>query len=123
MKIPKSKRAVLDTRKAPAQAAKKVLAIDFDGVIHDYKNPLPNRRMGQPLPGAKESLKRYREAGYAVIVHSVRGGQPEHIAEFMDYYGLTYDTITNIKPNADYYIDDKAIRFSNWDDVNTIIYG
>ena len=101
----------------------KVLAIDFDGVIHDYKHPIEGRRMGLPISGAKESLLQFKQKGYTIIIHSVRGGSSGHIADFMDYYGLTYDTITNIKPNADYYIDDKAVKFIDWDNVNTIVYG
>ncbi len=32
----------------------------------------------------------------------------------MNYYKLPFNEITNIKPQADHYIDDKAIKFENW---------
>jgi hypothetical protein len=35
--------------------------------------------------------------------------------EWLNYYEIPYDEVTAIKPNADYYIDDKAIRFHNWE--------
>jgi ribonucleotide monophosphatase NagD (HAD superfamily) len=35
---------------------KPVIAVDFDGVVHDYKHPLPDRRMGEPIEGAKVAL-------------------------------------------------------------------
>lgn len=100
---------------------KKVLAIDFDGVIHDFKNPLKGRRMGAPLPGAKEALIAYKQRGDTIIIHSVWGDKPKAISDFMDYYGLPFDTITNIKPNADVYLDDKAIRFINWTETFNLL--
>jgi hypothetical protein len=94
----------------------KVLAIDFDGVIHDFKNPVPHRRMGPPIFGTKEALETLKNQGYELIIFCVWGDEKgqKTIADFMKYYGLPFDSITNIKPQADYYIDDKAIRFKTW---------
>jgi ribonucleotide monophosphatase NagD (HAD superfamily) len=97
----------------------KTLAIDFDGVIHDYKNPVPGRRMGAPIAGAKEALTSLKDKGYEIVVFTVWGDEKGQkvIADFMNYYQLPFDRITNIKPQAEYYIDDKAIAFLRWDDV------
>jgi predicted phosphatase len=35
----------------------------------------------------------------------------------MKYYEMPYHEITNVKPTASYYIDDKAIHFDNWTKV------
>lgn len=94
-----------------------ILAIDFDGVIHDFKNPLTGRRMGAPINGAKEALEFFKKRGDTIIIHSVWGDKPKAISDFMVYYGLPFDSITNIKPNADVYLDDKAVRFTNWEEV------
>ena len=88
------------------------LAIDFDGVIHDHKHPIEGRKMGGPIEGAPQALARFRDQGHEVIIHSVNN--KDVIAKWMSFYGLHYDEITNIKPNADYYIDDKAIHFESW---------
>ena len=94
------------------------LAIDFDGTIHDYKNPVKGKRMGEPIEGAKQALSRHRMLGYKVIIHSVWGYKDNIIGDWMKFYGIPYDEITNIKPQADYYIDDKAIRFNNnWKEI------
>lgn len=93
------------------------LAIDFDGVIHDYKNPIQGRRMGEPIYGAKDALLTLQNQGHELTIYSVRGGSEsgkKSISDFMDYYGIPYDSITNIKEKSDYYIDDNAIRFDNW---------
>lgn len=95
----------------------KVIAVDFDGVIHDYKNPIEGRRMGGEIFGTKDALKRIRAKGYKIVVFSVWGAESKTITDFMKYYNLPFDEVTNIKPLADYYIDDKAIRFTNWEDA------
>jgi hypothetical protein len=66
------------------------------------------------MPGAEEALKVLHECGYRIIIHSVRGDRPDHIREWMEYYHLPFNEITRVKPAADYYIDDKAIRFISW---------
>lgn len=98
---------------------KKTLAIDFDGVIHDYKNPVQGRRMGAPITGTKETLTRLKANGNKIIIHTVWGDEKgkQTIADFMKYYGLPFDDITNIKPSADFYIDDHGIHFDNWENV------
>ena len=95
----------------------KNIAIDFDGVIHDYKNPVPGRRMGALIEGAKEALERFRANGYRIISHTVRGTTEQSIkcvADWMNYFECPFDEITNIKPNAEAYIDDKGISFTSW---------
>lgn len=97
-----------------------LLAIDFDGVIHDYKNPVEGRRMGPPIDGAKDALKKYMVRGDEVVIFSTwatEKGQ-KTIREWLHYYHIPFSSVTNIKPNADVYIDDKAIRFINWDEIH-----
>lgn len=99
------------------------LAIDFDQVIHDTKNPIPGRRMGGPILGAKEALERLKKRGDTIIVFTVWGGDAgrKTISDWMNYYQIPFDSITNIKPSADAYIDDKGIRFNNWEEVLRLI--
>jgi len=92
-----------------------ILAIDFDGVLHDYKHPVKGRRMGAPIPGAKEAMQALRHN--RLIIHTVRGDSPQHIEDWCKYYEIPYHEVTNIKPKADYYIDDHGIKFTNWQEV------
>ena len=96
-----------------------ILAIDFDGVIHDFKNPIQGRRMGTPIQGTKEALIKFKQRGDKIIVFTVWGDAKgtKTISDFMKYYELPFDEITNIKPQADVYLDDRAIRFINWQDI------
>lgn len=96
---------------------KKVIAIDFDGVIHDHKNPVEGRKMGKPIEGAKEALTSLSKK-YEIIIFSVWGDEKNNtIEDFMKFYELPYNSITNIKPRAEFYIDDKGIKFTNWQEV------
>ena len=93
-----------------------ILAIDFDGVIHDHKNPIKGRRMGAPIEGAKEALADLTHQGHKIIVHTVWGNEKgrQTIADWMKYYEIPYHDITNEKPQADVYLDDKAMHFTSW---------
>lgn len=101
-----------------------ILAIDFDGVIHDYKNPIEHRRMGGVIEGAIEAIKHFKIQGCVVIIFCVWAKDEKSIktiADWCTYWQVPYDDITNIKPQADYYIDDKAIRFTSWQEVLPLI--
>ena len=96
------------------------LAIDFDGVIHDHKNPIEGKRMGAPIQGAKEALE-YLGQHFMLVIFTVRGNSPQHIEDWLNYYQIPFNEVTNIKPNAKYYIDDKGIRFTEWTSVLSFI--
>jgi hypothetical protein len=92
------------------------IAIDFDGVLHDYQNPKEGRKMGEPIKGALKAMIKLRMRGYTLVIHTIRGNRPKHVEEWLDYYGIPYDEVTDKKPDALYYIDDKALCFNgDWD--------
>lgn len=93
-----------------------IIAIDFDDTIHNTKNRKQGFKMGQPMPGAIQALKEL-SIDNKIIIHTIWGGNPEMkraISGWLDYFDIPYDQITNVKPKADVYIDDKAIHFTNW---------
>jgi len=73
--------------------------------------------MGEPMPGAVAAIEELQEAGHQVIIHTVRGNSPKHIEDWCEYFGIEPDGITNIKPNASYYIDDRGVTFSSWSQI------
>ena len=93
-----------------------VVAVDFDGVIHDFKHPVEGRRMCPPIAVARQALEKLRELGFQIVVFTVWGNDKgiRTIEDYMIFYQLPFDEVTNVKPNADYYIDDKAIKFIDW---------
>ncbi len=99
------------------KSSKRTLAIDFDRVIHDVDHPIEGRRMGAPIEGTKEALKKLHHSYKLVIFTIWKPESHQTIKDFMKYYELPYDDITNVKPNAVAYIDDKGITFTNWEHV------
>lgn len=95
-----------------------MIAIDFDHTIHDAANPIKGRRMGPPMDGAKEAIEKLRQK-HKIVIFTVWGDVKgrKTIADWMNYYKIPYDEITNIKPNATVFIDDRAIRFTSWEEV------
>ena len=96
------------------------IAVDFDGVIHNKSNPLPGRKMGGPIEGSKEALEYLRDLGYRIIIFSYWASSEKNIKvieDWLKFYGMPYNEITNIKPNAEAYIDDKGIRFTTWEET------
>lgn len=95
-----------------------IIAVDFDNVLYDYDGkwrggelPLP------PVPGAPEAMQSLAAAGHKLIVFSTRGWLRKHrerMAAWLDAHHIPYDDIARTKPNADVYIDDKALRFGTW---------
>ena len=92
-----------------------VLAVDFDHTIQDNDHPVPGRRMGPPMPGAKEAMERLHRLGHQVIIHSCN--RSKVIADWMQYYQIPYHSIWDQpgKPVADRYIDDKGLHFESWE--------
>ena len=92
----------------------KVLAIDFDRVLHSTDTPVPGRKMGPPILHAQEAICALRDIGYQIMVHSCN--DPKVIEKWMEYYKIPHDGIWvgNGKPVASAYVDDRAVRFVDW---------
>ena len=98
-----------------------VIAIDFDGTLHDIDNPVPGRKMGPPMPGAVEAVKRLAQH-HDIVIFTVRGDQP-YIHDWLAYWGFPKPAaITNVKNGAFHWIiDDRGIRYhggrNSWEDI------
>lgn len=93
------------------------LAIDFDGVIHDYKHPVTGRKMGTPFEEAPTMLKRLYNRRHTIIIHTVMATTPQGqkiVEDWLTYYKIKHHGVTAVKPNADIYLDDRAIRHIDW---------
>lgn len=96
------------------------LAVDFDGVIHDPKNVQPGYKLGQPIEGAVKALRQLKNDDRIIIIHSFWASTParvEAITKWCTYFDIPYDFVTNVKPDADIYIDDKGYKFERWSDT------
>jgi len=104
-----------------------ILAIDFDRTIHDNDAIPEGRKMGPPKAGAVEALTKLKELGHTIIIHTCRANDGSAaivvVDKWMKYFNIPYDYVwpysdhNQVKPVADAYIDDKGIRFHNWNQV------
>ena len=82
------------------------VAIDWDGTLMGGK---------EWLPGAQNAMKRLREEGHKVYIHSCNN--PFWIERHLAEAGLVVDGVWRDpgKPIADLYVDDRAYQFGgNW---------
>lgn len=89
---------------------KKTVAVDFDGVLNNYEGYDP-KDLKTPREGAKEFLETLYEK-YTIIIYSTRDST--NIRHWLRKYHLDkyIREVTNKKPPAIAYIDDRAIRFN-----------
>ena len=106
------------------------IGIDLDGTICPIKSPDESYADLKPLPGAVDRIRQLRASGHYVIILTARsmatsasniGKVMKTVGritlEWLDEHGVEYDEIHFGKPNAEVYIDDRAIRFTDWDDL------
>ena len=106
----------------------KQIAIDFDGVIHkNSKGFYDGTVYDKPIEGALDAVKWFYEKGYNIVIFSakVKPDRPlvngksgkELVWDWLKKYDFhKYITeITCEKPRALVIIDDRCIRFENWE--------
>lgn len=108
------------------------IAVDLDGTICPIKQPGESYADLKPLRGAVERLRQLRAEGHYIIILTARnmatcqsnlGKVMKNVGrltlEWLDEHGVEYDEIYFGKPNAEVYIDDRAIRFTDWATLTT----
>ena len=108
-------------------AEKKQIAIDFDGVIHDSKLGFHDGTIyGELIPGAAAALETISKT-YNIVIYTCKARTdrplingktgPELIWEWLEKNNLEsyVKEVVIEKPLAVFYIDDKAIEFTEWD--------
>jgi len=95
-----------------SEEEKPVVCVDLDGVLNAFDGWKGADFFHPPRPGAKEFLQRLNELGYCVIVFTVRWGP--HVETWLTRHGLSEYVwmVTDKKPPAHVYIDDRAICFN-----------
>ena len=107
------------------------IVIDLDGTICPVKQADQSYAELEPLPGAAERIKELRANGHYIIIATARnmatcdgnmGKVMKNIGlitlEWLKNFDIEYDEIYFGKPNAEVYIDDRAIRFTAWETVD-----
>ena len=104
------------------------IAIDFDGVIHEFKGWGDGTCYGKPLEGALEAIKLLSKK-YNVIIFTAKSKPNRPLVEGKTGTELVWEwlkkhnidqyikEVTAEKQRACLYIDDKGFRFINWVDT------
>ena len=101
----------------------KVIAVDFDGPVHSYNEGWCNGKIYDfPTDGAFQAIKKLHSKGYKIVIFTARDDlEPvkKWINDHLKVLELDHLEIevTNKKPKAIMYIDDRAVRFTNWKDM------
>lgn len=113
-------------------ASKKILCLDFDGVIHSYTSPWVSADVipDPPVDGAIEFMRR-ASGEFVIAIFSSRSHQTggiEAMQAWLRKYGADDALMADIqfpqeKPPAFVTIDDRALTFDGtWPSVETLKY-
>ena len=110
------------------------LCIDLDNTICENKKEGQSYEDVLPKENAVSVLNDFRNSGHYIIIYTARhmktcGGNVGKITaiqgpilfSWLKKHNVPYDEIVFGKPNADYFIDDKAIPFTSWSNLQQII--
>lgn len=107
--------------------AHRVICVDFDGTIFQWGDVYEKT---EPFDGVVEFMQELKEKGWRIVIFTSRmsptwwkaegfkmrealGEQIAFITRRLQDYDIPFDHITCEKVPAEFYIDDKAIRYSN----------
>ena len=111
------------------EKSKKVVALDFDGVIHnDSKGFFNGTIYGEPMEGTETALK-YLSENYKIVIFSCKSNPNRPLINDKTGTQLIWDWLESYnfkqyisdvvwgKPNAFVYVVDKGFTFKNWTDT------
>lgn len=104
-------------KEIPVRPLKKRLAVDFDGVLHGYsKGWCGGKIYDDPVPYSREAMHSLSKR-YELVIFTARTNLGDVRAWLVDHGMLQYFAgITNTKPLAGLYIDDRGLRFEgDWE--------
>lgn len=88
-----------------------VIAIDFDGVMNKYKGWRGDKVLYKPQANLLKFIRKVYK-NYDIVIFTCR--DVKTVYAWIDEYNLRdyILSVTNLKPQAFVYIDDRAIRFN-----------
>jgi hypothetical protein len=88
-----------------------VVAFDFDGVLSQTDGPYEHNHFGPPVKEGMKLLRMVIARGYQPVVFTARK-ETDSVAQWMGAHGFPGLLVTNHKPVAIAYVDDRAIHFA-----------
>ena len=105
---------------------KKTIALDFDGVLHSYKQGWTGYAPEDPpVDGSLDFIHFLQDEGYEVVIFSSRAKNKkgkDGIEKWLSDNDFPKISVYHEKPEALLYVDDRGFRFSGvWDDLKEFI--
>ncbi len=93
------------------QDERPIVCVDLDGVLNEFDGWKYAEYFHPPRAGAREFLKALCGSGYRVVVFTCRWAP--HVERWLAENGLAeyVSEVTDKKPPAHVYVDDRALRF------------
>ena len=92
------------------------LIIDLDGTLCTEEKTF-SRSLAEPLEGAVDAMRILKERGATLIIYSARTwAEYEMTVAWLAKHDIPYDQLVLGKPIGDYWIDNRSIRFTGWQD-------
>jgi hypothetical protein len=105
--------------------------IDFDGTIHKFSKGYHDGTLyDKPFEDAIEIIDWLKDLGFQIVIFTSRASKTSgeefgqdykkeiiKVENYLKEYGIHFDLITAEKLAANFYIDDLAIHFNNWESV------
>lgn len=93
------------------------IIIDLDGTICTEEKTY-SRALARPNKNARQSITSLYRQGHTIIIYSARTWMEyEMTSAWLKKNKIPYHQLVMGKPIGDVWIDDRAIRYNNWDDV------
>ena len=90
------------------------VGVDLDGTLAIWDNQSSLRRIGKPVPGMLEFVKRMLKTGIQVKIFTARAGDPRQVAMIKKWLvanGLPVLDVTNVKDyNMQTLYDDRCVQ-------------
>ena len=98
--------------------SRRTIAVDLDGVIAEYDGWKGRGVLGAPRADVVEALRVLRDEGWKIVIHTTRG--EDEVRDYLASHQIPHDEINRntdyrtggVKPVADVYWDDRALRYS-----------
>ena len=93
------------------------IIVDLDGTICTEEKQF-RRSLAKVNPGAKEALEILKEKGFTLIIYSARTwAEYELTIDWLNRNKIPFAQLILGKPQGDHWIDDRAIKYKNWESI------
>ena len=93
------------------------IVIDLDGTICTEEKQF-SRSLAKVNPGAKKALNLLKKRGFTLIIYSARTwAEYELTIDWLNKNKIPFDQLILGKPQGNYWVDDRAIKYKSWENV------